>query len=226
MDSNSLFGLIQHLFSLSLAQQVTVSLIPILLAFTFHEAAHGYAAKYFGDTSFDRDGVSLNPLHYIDLVGTVLVPLLTLLFGGVLFGWTRTMVDFSKLRNPRRAIAWVAAAGPASNLAMALLWGMEIKLCTFLPPISQSVEMFVLMGAVGVWVNMVFAVLNMLPIPALDGGRVALSLLPPRLAYSYSRLEPYGLIILLVLLISGIIKAVLLPIILFGVMLISLIFGL
>ena len=228
MQSNLILDLIQHLSALSLPQQIAVSLIPVLLAITLHEAAHGYAAKHFGDTTAYMLGrISLNPLRHIDLIGTVLVPLVTLALGGILFGWAKPVpVNFANLRNPKKDMLWVAAAGPGTNLLMALFWGLVVKISTVMPQITQSVEMFILMGAVGVWINTVLLVLNLLPLVPLDGGRIAISLLPPRLAYSYARLEPYGMIILILLLFSGVLNAILWPFITLGMALISTLFGL
>lgn len=228
MESNLILELIQHLSSMSLAQQIAVSLVPVLLAITLHEAAHGYAAKHFGDTTaYVLGRISLNPLRHIDPIGTVLLPIVTLALGGILFGWAKPVpVNFGQLRHPKQDMLWVAAAGPATNLAMALLWALLIKLCTVMPPVSQSVEMFILMGAVGVWINTVLMVLNLLPILPLDGGRIAVSLLPPRQAIAYSRFEPYGMIVLVGLLVSGILNAVMWPIIGLVMALISTLFGL
>ncbi len=228
MQTNLILELIQHLSALSLPQQIAVSLIPVLLAITLHEAAHGYAAKHFGDTTAYMLGrISLNPLRHIDPIGTVLVPLVTLALGGILFGWAKPVpVNFGHLRNPKKDMLWVAAAGPGTNLLMALFWGLVVKISTVMPQVTQSVEMFILMGAVGVWINTVLMVLNLLPLLPLDGGRIAVSLLPSRLAYSYARIEPYGMIILVLLLFSGALNVILWPMIGFTMALISSLFGL
>lgn len=228
MQTNLILELIQHLSALSLPQQIAVSLIPVLLAITLHEAAHGYAAKHFGDTTAYMLGrISLNPLRHIDPIGTVLVPLVTLALGGILFGWAKpVLVNFGHLRNPKKDMLWVAAAGPGANLLMALFWGLVVKISTVMPQVTQSVEMFILMGAVGVWINTVLMVLNLLPLLPLDGGRIAVSLLPSRLAYSYARIEPYGMIILVLLLFSGALNVILWPMIGATMVLISSLFGL
>lgn len=197
---------------LTLIQQIAVYALPVIFAITLHEAAHGYAARHFGDTtSYMLGRISLNPLRHIDPVGTVLVPLLTLAVGGILFGWAKPVpVNFSQLRHPKRDMLWVAAAGPAANLFMLLLWAGVMKLAMAMPENSLALPM-VLMGKAGITINAVLMVLNLLPLLPLDGGRIAVSLLPARLAYSYSRLEPYGMIILVLLLFSGMLNAILWP---------------
>lgn len=197
---------------LTLIQQIAVYALPVIFAITLHEAAHGYAARHFGDTTAYMLGrISLNPLRHIDPVGTVLVPLLTLAVGGILFGWAKPVpVNFSQLRHPKRDMLWVAAAGPAANLFMLLLWAGVMKLAMAMPENSLALPM-VLMGKAGITINAVLMVLNLLPLLPLDGGRIAVSLLPARLAYSYSRLEPYGMIILVLLLFSGMLNAILWP---------------
>src|SRR5574340_165463 len=195
-----------------LIQQIAVYALPVIFAITLHEAAHGYAAKHFGDTTAYMMGrISLNPLRHIDLVGTILLPLVTLALGGILFGWAKPVpVNFNNLRHPKQDMLWVAAAGPASNFAMALFWVLMIKL-SFAISGSSLAEPLGLMGEAGVTINVVLMVLNLLPILPLDGGRIAVSLLPNRLAYRYSLLEPYGLVILMVLLFSGVLGTILGP---------------
>jgi Zn-dependent protease len=212
---------------LTLIQQIAVYALPVIFAITLHEAAHGYAARHFGDTTAYMLGrISLNPLRHIDPVGTVLLPLLTLALGGILFGWAKPVpVNFNQLRHPRRDMLWVAAAGPAANLFMMLLWAGVMKLAMLMPGNSLALPM-ALMGKAGITINAVLMVLNLLPLLPLDGGRIALSLLPPRLAYSYSRLEPYGMIILVLLLFSGMLNAILWPLISMAMALISSLFGL
>ncbi len=171
-----------------------------------HEAAHGYVARHFGDnTAFKLGRVSLNPLRHIDMVGTIVIPLLILvvskLFGGagILFGWAKPVpVNFHALRRPKRDMLWVAAAGPAANLVMAIGWALLMKAGQLLPQSMFSLPMS-LMAEAGITVNVVLMVLNLLPILPLDGGRIAVSLLPNRLAIGYARLEPFGFPILLML---------------------------
>jgi Zn-dependent protease len=203
---------------LNLLQLIAIYALPVVLAITLHEAAHGYVAMRFGDmTAFAAGRVSLNPIRHIDPVGTVALPLALLalakLFGGsgMLFGWAKPVpVNFANLRHPKRDMLWVAAAGPLSNLAMALLWAVVAKIS-----VSMSGSYFALpvalMGAAGVLINVIFMVLNLLPLPPLDGGRILVSLLPHRLAYRFARIEPYGFIILLVVLFTGMLNVVLWP---------------
>ena len=189
-----------------LAQTVAIYALPVIFAITLHEAAHGYVARHFGDkTAFMLGRTSLNPMRHVDLVGTVAVPLLILvaskLFGGpaVLFGWAKPVpVNFHALRHPKRDMLWVAAAGPVANLVMALGWALLMKASQLLPQGAYSLP-FGLMAEAGITVNIVLMVLNLLPIPPLDGGRIAVSLLPGRLALGYARLEPFGFPILLML---------------------------
>ncbi|MFA5242572.1 MAG: site-2 protease family protein [Sulfuricella sp.] len=212
---------------LTLIQQIAVYALPVIFAITLHEAAHGYAARHFGDTTAYMLGrISVNPLRHIDPVGTVLVPLVTLALGGILFGWAKPVpVNFSHLRNPKRDMLWVAAAGPAANLVMALFWALVMKAGLSMPENSLGLPM-ALMGKAGITINAVLMVLNLLPLLPLDGGRIAVSLLPSPLAYSYSRLEPYGMIILVVLLFSGALNVILWPMINATMALISSLFGL
>jgi Zn-dependent protease len=212
---------------LTLIQQIAVYALPVIFAITLHEAAHGYAAKHFGDTTAYMLGrISVNPLRHIDPIGTVLVPLVTLALGGILFGWAKPVpVNFSHLRRPKRDMLWVAAAGPAANLGMALFWALVMKIGLSMPESSLALPM-ALMGKAGITINAVLMVLNLLPLLPLDGGRIAVSLLPPPLAYSYARLEPYGMIILVVLLFSGVLNVILWPMINATMALISSLFGL
>jgi len=196
---------------LTYIQKISIYALPVIFAITVHEAAHGFAARYFGDSTAERAGrITLNPLKHIDPIGTILLPALTLLVGGILFGWAKPVpVDFSRLRHPKRDMLWVAAAGPASNFVMALFWASMIKLAVTVPSVYS--EPLSLMGQAGVMINVVLMVLNLLPLPPLDGGRIAVSLLPNRLAYKYAQIERYGFIILLVLLATGILATVMEP---------------
>ena len=201
---------------LTLIQKIAIYALPVIFAITVHEAAHGYAARYFGDMTAHLAGrISLNPIKHIDPFGTILVPALMMMAGGILFGWAKPVpVDFSRLRNPKRDMLWVAAAGPASNLVMAILWVFVLKFSGGLPSyIGVPLE---LMAQAGVMINVVLMVLNLLPLPPLDGGRIAVSLLPHHLAYRYAKVERYGFIILIVLLFTGILAKILQPLI-FGV---------
>lgn len=200
---------------------IAVLALPLLFAITVHEAAHGWVAHRLGDqTAFLLGRVTFNPLKHIDPLGTVLVPLGIFLLsslGGApfLFGWAKPVpVNFRKLHRPRLDMALVAAAGPASNLLMALLWGLVIVLGAKLLAAPHWVSMtLVSMGAAGVLINLLLMVLNLFPLLPLDGGRVLHAMLPPRLARLYSRIEPFGLIILLLLLFSGLLAGLLLPVV-------------
>ncbi len=201
-----------------LIQAIALGAIPIAFAITLHEAAHGYAARFFGDPTADQAGrISLNPLRHIDPIGTIAVPLLILVTskllggGGMLFGWAKPVpVNFGRLGNPKRDMLWVAAAGPGANLFMALCWVSVLKLALMFPDTYFAMPLKG-MAEIGVIINVVLMILNLLPLPPLDGGRIAISLLPGRLAWRFAMLEPYGFIILLVLLFTGILGSVLGP---------------
>ena len=184
-----------------LVQIVAIYALPVLFAITLHEAAHGYVARHFGDLTAHAQGrISLNPLRHIDLFGTIVVPLLFLLFTQFLFGWAKPVpVNYSALRNPRKHMALVAAAGPAANLAMALVWALVLKVSVLLPAGGLSLPLM-LMAKAGIAVNLIFMFLNLIPILPLDGGRILTSLLPNRAAWQYAKLERWGLLVLIVLL--------------------------
>ncbi|HWA36990.1 MAG TPA: site-2 protease family protein [Burkholderiales bacterium] len=203
-----------------LVQTIAIYALPVLFAITLHEAAHGYVARHFGDLTAHAQGrISLNPLRHIDPVGTILVPVAilvgSLLAGtsGFLFGWAKPVpVNYSALRNPRPHMAWVAAAGPGANLAMALLWALLLKVAVLLPEGGFSTPLE-LMARAGIVVNLVFMFLNLLPILPLDGGRILTSLLPNRAAWRYAKLEPWGLPLLLLLLFTNVLGLVLEPLV-------------
>ncbi|WP_269533824.1 site-2 protease family protein [Chitinimonas sp. BJYL2] len=196
----------------NIIQKIAIYAIPVLFAITVHEASHGYAAKHFGDRTAEMEGrLSLNPLRHIDLFGTIIVPALALLLGGFLFGWAKPVpVDFRNLRSPKRDMMWVAAAGPASNLAMAFFWGLMLNLAHGLDGNSFQMPM-AYMAQAGIQINVVLMVLNLLPLPPLDGGRILVSLLPNRAAYTVSRIEPYGMFILIALIFTGVLTKIMLP---------------
>lgn len=196
---------------LTLIQKIAIYALPVIFAITVHEASHGYAARYFGDmTAYQEGRITLNPLKHIDPFGTIILPALTIMLGGILFGWAKPVpVNFSQLRHPKQDMLWVAAAGPASNLVMAVLWALVIKFSASAP--EAFMEPLALMGAAGVGINVVLMVLNLLPLPPLDGGRIAVSLLPMNLARPFSQIERYGFIILIVLLFTGILSKILNP---------------
>jgi Zn-dependent protease len=197
-----------------LIQTISLAAIPVLFAITLHEAAHGYVARHFGDmTAYQQGRISLNPLRHIDPVGTILLPLLTLWMGGILFGWAKPVpVNFSALRNPKKDMLWVAIAGPASNLVMALGWALLYKMAWMIPA-NYFAEPLLGMAEIGIQINVVLMVLNLLPLPPLDGGRVAVSMLPHRQAYQLAKIEPYGMFILIFLLITNLLGLILWPLV-------------
>ncbi len=214
-----------------LVQSIAIYALPVLLAITLHEAAHGYVARHFGDmTAYAQGRVSLNPARHIDFVGTILVPVLILVLSklaggaGLLFGWAKPVpVNYSALRRPRQHMMWVAAAGPSANLAMALAWAAIFKFTDVLPA-NYFTQPMLLMGKAGIEVNVVLMLLNLLPILPLDGGRIVASLLPNRLAWRYAKLEPWGLPILLLLLFTSALGVILAPMISFSYRLIGTVF--
>lgn len=204
-----------------LIQTITVYALPVLFAITLHEAAHGYVARRFGDsTAYLAGRVTLNPLKHIDPVGTIAVPIAILLVSklgggpGLLFGWAKPVpVSFGNLRRPKRDMIWVAAAGPGANLLMAILWAIFLSAQEWF---GVNEVFFRAMAQAGIQINLILMALNLLPLPPLDGGRIAVGLLPHRLAYAYSRIEPYGMMILIVLLVSGALWFFLTPFLEFG----------
>lgn len=208
----------------ALIQAIAIAALPVILAITLHEAAHGYAARHFGDpTAWQQGRITANPLKHIDLVGTIIVPIVILLSstwassyglptGSILFGWAKPVpVDFSRLRHPKSDMLWVAAAGPGANLAMLLFWALVMKLAWLLPLNFFSLPM-ARMAEVGMSVNIALMVLNLFPLPPLDGGRIAVSLLPRAAAWRFAQIERFGFPILLVLLFTGVLGSLLTPV--------------
>ena len=197
-----------------------------ILAITLHEAAHGYVAKYFGDTTAYMLGrITLNPMKHIDPIGTVVVPLVTAV-AGFPFGWAKPVpVNFNNLRHPKRDMFWVAAAGPGSNVVQALVWALVARVLFDTPANAVATYWFQVAEA-GILVNVIFAILNLFPVLPLDGGRILASLLPARISYLYQGTERYGMIILILLIVSGILGSVMSPLVSIGVALIYSIFGL
>jgi Zn-dependent protease len=200
---------------LNLIQKIAIYALPLLSAITVHEAAHGYAARRLGDRTAQMLGrLTLNPIKHIDPVGTLLVPMLLLMSGtGFIFGWAKPVpVSPRNFKNPGKDMAIVATAGPASNLVMALFWAGIMRLVAGpLSGIGNLAEPIFLMAQFGVIINALLAVLNMLPIPPLDGGRVAVGLLPPKASMGLARVEPYGMWILVGLMVTGLLSPILEP---------------
>lgn len=194
------------MMELTLIQKITIWALPVIFAITLHEAAHGWMAKQFGDYTAQLQGrITLNPLKHIDPIGTILVPGLLLAIGGFVFGWAKAVpVNPRNFKQPKVAMAWVAIAGPAANLVMALLWLLVAKIGTLLLASHSGLgEFLYYSGLAGVTINLILLLLNLLPIPPLDGSRVVSAFLPPKPYYYYNRLEPYGFFILLGLLLVG-----------------------
>ena len=211
---------------LTIIQKLAAYSLPIIFAITVHEAAHGYAAKYFGDmTAFHLKRISLNPLRHIDPLGTIILPaLLFFLQAGFIFGWAKPVpVNFSNLRNPKKDMLWVALAGPGANLIMAILWTIIYSNQQLVPSIGQN--FISVMAVAGIQINIVLMVLNLLPLPPLDGGRVAVSLLPYPWSSKLAGLERYGFFILIFLLATGLLGAILSPLIRISQNIILTIFG-
>jgi Zn-dependent protease len=199
---------------LTTIQKIVLGAVPVIFAITVHEVAHGWVASRLGDQTARLLGrLTLNPLKHVDVIGTVVLPLLLLTLGGFIFGWAKPVpVDWRNLRRPRRDMALVAAAGPAANLLMLLLWALIAKvLIASRHTLGPDVQPWLFMTGVGIAANVMLIVLNLLPLPPLDGSRIVAALLPPRLAWRYGQLERWGLLILLGLMFAGILNRILLP---------------
>ena len=209
-------------------QLLSLYAIPAVLAITLHEAAHGYAAKRLVDlTAYQEGRITLNPIKHIDLIGTLVVPAVLLLATGgkIAFGWAKPVpVNFSALRNPKRDMLWVAAAGPGANLAMAIGWALLFKLALTAPENYFSSPLLE-MSKGGILINLVLMVLNLIPVPPLDGGRIAISALPHAMAYNLAKLEPYGLLIIMLLMASGVLSSFMYPILGSIIGMLSFVFG-
>lgn len=196
--------------ALNLAQSIAVWLLPVIFAITLHEVAHGWMAARCGDkTAWMLGRLTLNPLKHIDPIGTILIPSLLLISSaGFIFGWAKPVpVNFNNLRNPRRDMALVAIAGPMANVLMAVGWALLAQVGVLIN--NKNFEMIIYMGIAGITINLVLALVNLLPIPPLDGSRIIASLLPQHLARHYNKVERFGFIILLVMLSTGILGTLL-----------------
>lgn len=201
-----------------LIQTVLIYALPVLFAITVHEAAHGYAARHFGDPTAAMLGrLTLNPLKHIDPIGTVLMPLLLYFStsGAFLFGYAKPVpVDISRLRHPKRDMVWVALAGPASNFIQAIVWA-ALLMALMVSGVQE--RFFIAMAHAGVLTNLVMWAFNLFPLPPLDGGRIVAGLLPPKAAYWFSRVEPFGFFIVLALVLMGVVGQLwLMPLIQWG----------
>ncbi|MBC3811093.1 site-2 protease family protein [Undibacterium aquatile] len=196
-----------------LIQTVLIYALPVIFAITLHEAAHGYAAKYFGDTTaFSQGRLSLNPLVHIDPIGTILIPVVLYFAtgGSFLFGYAKPVpVNFSRLKNPKRDMAWVALAGPAANFAMAFAW---MLFGAVLQAADIDEAYFNSMAKAGLLTNLVMMAFNLFPVPPLDGGRILVSLLPYKLAYKFAQIEPYGFFIVMGLVVLHVLQFWMLPV--------------
>jgi len=186
-------------------RNIAVYALPVLFAITLHEAAHAYAARYFGDnTAYAQGRMTLNPLSHVDLFGTIIIPVALYLMSGFVFGYAKPVpVQFGNLRNPKRDMAWVALAGPAANFIMALMW---LILAVLLIALNVDEEFPHKVAQAGVVTNLLIFAFNLFPLPPLDGGRIMTSILPNRLAYKFSQIEPYGFFIVLGLAVLGLLS--------------------
>lgn len=199
--------------NLTTIQTIAVYILPLILAITLHEAAHAYMAHKYGDDTAKQYGrLSLNPMHHIDILGTIIFPLFSIVLGGgMIFGWAKPVpINFARLHNPKKNLFWVALAGPLSNLAMALIWALAFKASIYMD--SYFGHPFALMAQAGIGINISLMILNLLPILPLDGGRMIFSLLPAKQAQQYSTTERYGMWIILILLFTNILGAIIQPI--------------
>ena len=210
-------------------QTICVYAIPLIFAITLHESAHGWAAGRLGDPTATMLGrVTINPIPHIDPIGTILIPVVLYFAtsGSFLFGYAKPVpVNFGRLRNPKADMLWVAAAGPLANLAMAIGWALLFRLAVLISDSEYAIPL-ARMADAGMQINAVLMILNLLPLPPLDGGRIAVSLLPAGPAYKFAQLEPYGFPILLLLLFTGILGDILGPLVAIFRFVLAIVFGL
>jgi Zn-dependent protease len=206
-------------------QHITIWALPVLFAITLHEAAHAYAAKRFGDsTAYMLGRMTFNPVKHIDPIGTLLLPLICVMFKfGIVFGWAKPVpINFDALNHPKRDMRWVAAAGPLANLIMAIMWTVVLRISDyFLVGFSLQYPL-VLMAQAGVTINLVLMILNLLPIPPLDGGRILISVLPVEWGHKVALIEPYGIFILIILLYTRVLDYIMQPLFAIAIKLLSL----
>lgn len=219
------------MISLTIIQKIAVWAIPVLLAITLHEAAHAWVAHRLGDSTAKMMGrLSINPIRHIDWLGTIAVPLLIAFMTQFqfVFGWAKPVpINPNQLRNPNRDMAWVSFAGPAANFLMAFLWALCLKISFFLDPQTFTPALFLALTAqAGILINLILALLNLLPIPPLDGSKVLASVLPPKQAMQYLKIEPYGFFILVILLISGLLGSILGPLLHYALVFLAYLFNL
>jgi Zn-dependent protease len=200
------------MLEITVVQKIVAWILPVLFAITVHETAHGWMALRLGDkTALMLGRLTLNPIRHIDPLGTILIPGLMYLMAGFIFGWAKPVpITWQNLKQPKRDMVYVAAAGPLSNLLMAVFWALTIRIGLSLGDMGLAL---VFMGVAGIFINTILMVLNLLPLPPLDGGRVMTGLLPGPLAYRFSLIEPYGFLILVGLLVTGLLGVILWPVI-------------
>jgi Zn-dependent protease len=199
--------------TLTTMQQIAIWVIPIIFAITVHESAHAYTAYYFGDNTAKLQGrLSLNPIKHIDWIGTVIIPALMIVFTGFAFGWAKPVpIDYRNLKKPKTDMMWIAFAGPFSNLMMGVIWAIILRLA-LVSHIEHTAILFVIFTAVaGIMINTILLVLNLLPLPPLDGSRILSGLLPTRLSVAYDKLEAYGFFIIIALMVMGLLGIILNP---------------
>ncbi len=210
-------------------QKITIWILPVLFAVALHEAAHAWMADKKGDSTARMLGrLTFNPIKHIDPVGTIIVPVLMVVLTGFAFGWAKPVpVDARNLRNPKKDMMWVAAAGPVSNFLQALFWAVFLNISVMFFDGRSSISLFfLLMPIAGISINVILGVLNLLPIPPLDGGRIMSGLLSPRASMQYSKIEPYGFFIIIALMLTGILSYIIFPVIAVFLMVLSSISGL
>ena len=216
------------MYEFSLVQKIIIAAIPIIFAITVHEVAHGWVASKLGDPTAKLAGrLTLNPVKHVDLLGTIAVPLIMIALTPFAFGWAKPVpVDWRNLRQPRRDMALVAAAGPGANVIMLALWTLLLSsMATTGSDISYLATLLIEMAKVGIIINIVLIALNLLPLPPLDGSRIVTSFLSPGAAYKYNLLERWGLPILVVLIFTGILGKILHPLIGFMLSIVNTLLG-